>query len=837
MAEARSACHPVPGIGLHQFRVDPTLHQVQVAVTGDGVVCYVPHPRFLWRNFVRFIYESRNMAQTLIWPMPGRVYTALVLAFVAWVQLAPEAHWLRSGMIAEAVWWIDSCVPLTRFLPVTVRVGYLALIWGMVVTLCICMTQRAFLRVLLSYHGWMVGGRHPTMTTKIWGALLKYLYIKRGFLAGKPLLYAFQGALPSLPLPKVEATLQGWLNTVQPLLTPEQFEEKKKAVADFLGEKGNGVAYQLQKYLWLRSLVARNYVSDWWMRFVYLRGRGSIFINSNFYIMDNAAEDPKQIGTTNQLARAAVLIYHLLMARRFIDHERLPPLMIQEMVPLCMDQYSRAFNCTRIPGKDEDVMRTWPMDEAKHIVINYKGTYYSLYPYSKDQHKVLSPREIMELLQGIVQSHSVPPGDPSAQIAALTTMGRTEWATLREEHFLHNRHNRGVLDQVERAMFHVVLDDREPPDWNAEARALFMGTGSNIWCDKSFTCVIFKNGRAGLHTEHTWADAPVIAHIWEWVLAQEQAQLHALYTEDGLGDSLSPAKKTKWDTTQGGLWREKEQKAESASNSPKLLRPTQLLPWRVPPELVEHIRKGTADAAAAMDDLELAVGKFDDYGKGLVKKCGVSPDAWVQMALQLAYFRNQGHFDLTYESSMTRLFKYGRTETIRACSTESCRWVRAMEDKQTAGPEKLKMLKEAGARHQRVTRECMIGAGIDRHLFGLYVVSVGKGIDAPFLKDALSMPFRLSTSQVPQRQTPKGTWPGGDMGDKYYCPGGCFGPVADDGYGVCYGIVGETRFLFHVSSKVHAQNTSSKVFLDAIWQALRDMGALLEFAEKKGEKK
>ena len=55
---------------------------------------------------------------------------------------------------------------------------------------------------------------------------------------------------------------------------------------------------------------------------------------------------------------------------------------------------------------------------------------------------------------------------------------------------------------------------------------------------------------------------------------------------------------------------------------------------------------------------------FDDYGKGEVKKQKLSPDAWVQMALQLAQKRDTGRFRLTYEASMTRLFREGRTETV-----------------------------------------------------------------------------------------------------------------------------------------------------------------------------
>lgn len=35
---------------------------------------------------------------------------------------------------------------------------------------------------------------------------------------------------------------------------------------------------------------------------------------------------------------------------------------------------------------------------------------------------------------------------------------------------------------------------------------------------------------------------------------------------------------------------------------------------------------------------------------------------------------------MTYEASMTRLYRDGRTETVRSCSIESSAWVKAMED-------------------------------------------------------------------------------------------------------------------------------------------------------------
>lgn len=108
-------------------------------------------------------------------------------------------------------------------------------------------------------------------------------------------------------------------------------------------------------------------------------------------------------------------------------------------------------------------------------------------------------------------------------------------------------------------------------------------------------------------------------------------------------------------------------------------------------------------AKALADDVELYCFQFLPFGKGLIKKCRTSPDAFVQIALQLAHFRvgapgrraggvapgptprftfcvpqDKGKFCLTYEASMTRMFREGRTETVRSCTRESTAFVQAM---------------------------------------------------------------------------------------------------------------------------------------------------------------
>jgi hypothetical protein len=54
------------------------------------------------------------------------------------------------------------------------------------------------------------------------------------------------------------------------------------------------------------------------------------------------------------------------------------------------------------------------------------------------------------------------------------------------------------------------------------------------------------------------------------------------------------------------------------------------------------------------------------------------------MALQLAWYRDQGSFTATYETALTRLFRNGRTETIRTFSSDGRAFVLAMMDPSAA---------------------------------------------------------------------------------------------------------------------------------------------------------
>uniref|UniRef100_A0A8C9WX48 carnitine O-palmitoyltransferase n=1 Tax=Sander lucioperca TaxID=283035 RepID=A0A8C9WX48_SANLU len=725
----------------------------QFTVTPDGIDLQLCHEALRqiylsglhsWKKrFIRF----KNGVMTGVYPgSPGGFMVVVVsyMSYNKYNQLDPSL-----GLIAKLV-------------------GGVLVGTGLWVT--IIMVMRNVLKCLLSWHGWM----HAPHGSVSWSIRLWMLLVKV-FSGRKPMLYSFQNSLPRLPVPTIKDTCRRHLESVRPLMDDEKYERMEGLTKDF--EKNLGP--RLQWYLKLKSWWASNYVSDWWEEYIYLRGRGPIMVNSNYYAMDFLYVFPTSI----QAARAGNAIHAIMLYRRKLDRAQIKPmfntsrLMLQNTIPMCSAQCEHMFNSSRVPGVDTDTLQH--MNDSKHIAVYHKGRFFKVWMFYDG--RLLLPREIEQQMQRILDDQSEPlPGEE--KLAALTAGERTPWAKARETYFARGK-NKQSLDAIEKAAFCVTLDDTEQrydadnpvKSLDSYAKSLLHGKCYDRWFDKTFNLIVFKNGTMGLNAEHSWADAPIIGHLWEHVLSLDPIKLG--YTEEG------------------------HCCGEPHPNLPGPLK----LSWDIPAECQEVIESSLTVARTLADDVDSHIFPFKDFGKGLIKKCRTSPDAFIQIALQLAQYRDKGKFCLTYEASMTRLFREGRTETV-SCS-----------------------LLVAAEKHQNMYRMAMTGEGIDRHLFCLYVVSKYLGEDSPFLKEVLSEPWRLSTSQTPMQQV--------ELFDlvrhpEFVSSGGGFGPVADDGYGVSYIIVGENLINFHISSKHSSPETDSHRFGGNIRQAMLDILDLFQLDKK-----
>lgn len=147
---------------------------------------------------------------------------------------------------------------------------------------------------------------------------------------------------------------------------------------------------------------------------------------------------------------------------------------------------------------------------------------------------------------------------------------------------------------------------------------------------------------------------------------------------------------------------------------------------------------------------------FTGYGKNTIKTHKSSPDAWVQMIKQLAFYRYFGRPGVTYESCQTRKFLLGRTEVIRSCSKEAIDWVRAMQSESSSGvtdKEREGLFRKAVNRHIQYSAWAADGQGVDRHMFGLKrLIREKEGEEVPevFREEvhAKSAHWEMSTSQL-----------------------------------------------------------------------------------------
>jgi carnitine O-acetyltransferase len=206
--------------------------------------------------------------------------------------------------------------------------------------------------------------------------------------------------------------------------------------------------------------------------------------------------------------------------------------------------------------------------------------------------------------------------------------------------------------------------------------------------------------------------------------------------------------------------------------------------------------------------------QFDEFGKNFPKSQKISPDAFVQLAMQLAFYKTHRLLGNAYESGALRQFHLGRTEIIRACSSEAADFVRAMLASYATQSEKAVLLSKALATHAQLTRDALSFDSFDRHLFGLKQIALENRVQLPSLYESVAFRrathFYISSSQISSRYEEVTT----------------YGPLVEDGYGCAYNIM-ETKLLFGISALNSCAGTSAKLYAENLRSSLLDCQKLL----------
>ncbi|EEH42203.2 carnitine O-acetyltransferase CAT2 [Paracoccidioides brasiliensis Pb18] len=558
----------------------------------------------------------------------------------------------------------------------------------------------------------------------------------------------FEDSLPKLPVPVLEETGKRYLKSVHPLLTDAEFKHTSKAVKEFVRPGGEGEP--LQKRLLARAADPNhpNWLYDWWNEAAYLAYRDPVVPYVSYFY---SYRDDRH--RRNPAKRAAAITTSVLEFKKQVDDGSLEPEYLRKE-PMAMSSYKYMFNACRMPGDKVDYPVTYPPQGNEHIIVIRKNQIFKVLTYVNGQQ--LNTSELQQQFEKIYKT-----AEKVQPVGVLTSANRDFWAIARKNLIKASTVNEAALETIQSAAFTVCLDDASPVTLEERAHSYWHGDGCNRWYDKPLQFIVNENGTAGFMGEHSMMDGTPTHRLNDYI--------NNMIFNDRL-DYSNPS-------------------IRSTLPEPQPVR------FELNDQVVDDIATATHAFNTVIGQHELRVQAFQGYGKGLIKKFKCSPDAYVQMLIQLAYFKMFGKNRPTYESASTRKFQLGRTETTRSVSDESVAFCKSHADTNVPREEVVKNFRAALAAHVKYTADASVGKGVDRHLFGLKkLLKDGEKVPQIFQDPAYaySGTWYISTSQLSSE----------------YFNGYGWSQVVDDGFGIAY-MINENSLQFNiVCKKIGAERMS-----------------------------
>lgn len=580
-------------------------------------------------------------------------------------------------------------------------------------------------------------------------------------------MFSLQTTLAASPIPSLQSSCDKLLEWTEPLLSEQDWLKTKEIVAQFTRPGGEGEKLQYSLENWASNKDVVNWTNDVWMEF-YLTGRYPLAINSNvFYFLQSKLD--RNDFSQSQIASALIMSvfeFNLLIENETLSIDK------QKGQPLCMAQYNNLFSATRTPQKGKDNLAV--SSGKKHVVVLCKEHIYKLEIVNEEGsiHSFLAIEEALQQILSITNS--------GQNIGILTTLHRDEWAGYRTALVDIDKKNKEHLKYIEDAVFALSLDENSPEELVETSQMLLHGDGKDRYFDKSLQFVVFENGKTGVNFEHTGMDGSVmlrmIGHIYDNIdkFPEHQETSSAIIPEQ--------------------------------------------LTFQLDNQLTTSLDKAHKVFSDAVANTQTRLINFTSFGKNQIKEFKVSPDAFVQIALQLAEYKLYGKCTSAYEAIMTRGFLHGRIDVLFTVSMESKAFIENIHNKDCDQQTKIDLLRQAAAKHITRAGECRIGQGIHTHLLGLISRFENEG-------DALGI------SALPEIFTDKGYQ---TLTHNIICTSTTseygvelagYGPAVDDGYGIRY-FNRPDSLCFNITSRTENKD-NLELMVKYIEESLGEMAELM----------
>ena len=377
--------------------------------------------------------------------------------------------------------------------------------------------------------------------------------------------------------------------------------------------------------------------------------------------------------------------YFLNIYERILN-DRLP----QEKVGdnhICMDQFKRIMGCYRRPELKVDTYHS--SQHSKHIAVMYAGNIYKLPVYDATTNQLVSVQQIYSMIYNILTDQVGTPGNSvNLSVGLLTSLPRVDCYEAMEEMKL-SPVNAYSLKVVEESMFGICIDNLNVG--NAANALKFCRFGDhtenfkyfNRWFGLGLEIAFTNDGYLAVITEHSMFDGSVLSIFDELFSFQNGKNI---------------------EFTVGTV------KAE-------------LLKWEISPAIQVKIEEAKAMLTDLYKYYDIYYYEFTDFGKDYVKNNGVYFLGFMELAVQLTYYKLYNKLTASYQPVSMRLFHCGRLEQAPTVSSESKAFIESIITKGNDLKYKFKLMNLAIRRFKESMTDASKGEVYVKHLQGLEMLA------------------------------------------------------------------------------------------------------------------